>query len=168
MSDALVVTDARWWFGIPQAVNRQISLEQQLQTLKENEQALQTLQESLSQLDHTLTSYLTDRIDAFRLPQEAQVQLNTLSHGVEIQNENMLDEPSKGSPFSSRRVFVSRVFKLVIDAVRLHSHVRPLEQRLLLMSWQWKTWGGEMWPTCLLRQAMAKLLVVAPCWTTCR
>lgn len=57
-----------------QAVNRQISLEQQLQTLKENEQALQSLQESLSQLDHTLTSYLTDRIDAFQLPQEAQVQ----------------------------------------------------------------------------------------------
>lgn len=57
-----------------QAVNRQISLEQQLQTLRENEQALQTLQESLSQLDHTLTSYLTDRIDAFQLPQEAQVR----------------------------------------------------------------------------------------------
>lgn len=56
-----------------QAVNRQIGLEQQLHTLKENEQALQTLQESLSQLDHTLTSYLTDRIDAFQLPQEAQV-----------------------------------------------------------------------------------------------
>ncbi|XP_068433715.1 utrophin isoform X3 [Clinocottus analis] len=55
-----------------QAVNRQISLEQQLQTLKENEQALQTLQESLSQLDHTLTSYLTDRIDAIQLTQEAQ------------------------------------------------------------------------------------------------
>ncbi|XP_005734563.1 utrophin-like [Pundamilia nyererei] len=56
------------------AVNRQISLEQQLQTLRENEQVLQALQESLSQLDHTLTSYLTDRIDAFQLPQEAQVQ----------------------------------------------------------------------------------------------
>lgn len=60
--------------AVLQAVNRQISLEQQLQTLKENEQALQTLQESLSQLDHTLTSYLTDRIDAFQLPQEAQVE----------------------------------------------------------------------------------------------
>ncbi|XP_072299012.1 utrophin [Eucyclogobius newberryi] len=55
-----------------QAVNHQISLEQQLQTLKENEQALLTLQESLSLLDHTLTSYLTDRIDAFQLPHEAQ------------------------------------------------------------------------------------------------
>lgn len=57
-----------------QAVNRQVSLEQQLHTLKENEQALHSLQESLSQLDHTLTSYLTDRIDAFQLPQEAQVR----------------------------------------------------------------------------------------------
>lgn len=62
-----------------QAVNRQISLEQQLQTLKENEQALQTLQESLSQLDHTLTSYLTDRIDAFQLPQEAQVDCTSIT-----------------------------------------------------------------------------------------
>ena len=62
------------WLLVLQAVNRQISLEQQLQTLKENEQALQSLQESLSQLDHTLTSYLTDRIDSFQLPQEAQVR----------------------------------------------------------------------------------------------
>uniref|UniRef100_A0A3P9N7W7 Utrophin n=1 Tax=Poecilia reticulata TaxID=8081 RepID=A0A3P9N7W7_POERE len=51
-----------------------IGLEQQLQTLKENEQAVQTLQESLNQLDHTLTSYLTDRVDAFQLPLEAQLQ----------------------------------------------------------------------------------------------
>ncbi|XP_024146227.1 dystrophin isoform X3 [Oryzias melastigma] len=55
-----------------QAVDRQASLEQQLQRLKENQQALQNLQESLSQLDHTLTSYLTDRVDAIQLPQEAQ------------------------------------------------------------------------------------------------
>lgn len=69
--------DSYWWLAVcdlVQAVNRQLSLEQQLQALKENEQALQSLQESLSQLDHTLTSYLTDRIDAFQVPQEAQVQ----------------------------------------------------------------------------------------------
>lgn len=70
----LTVKYSNPWLDVLQAVNRQISLEQQLQTLKENDQALQTLQESLSQLDHTLTSYLTDRIDAFQLPQEAQVQ----------------------------------------------------------------------------------------------
>lgn len=93
-----------------QAVNRQISLEQQLQTLKENEQALQALQESLSQLDHTLTSYLTDRIDAFRLPQEAQVQPNTLSHPVEIQNENMLHKPSEVCTYSIKKMAIKGVF----------------------------------------------------------
>lgn len=77
MLKILIVKHAIRLLDVLQAVNRQISLEQQLQTLKENEQALQTLQESLSQLDHTLTSYLTDRIDAFQLPQEAQVQHNT-------------------------------------------------------------------------------------------
>ncbi|KAG7239203.1 hypothetical protein INR49_029954, partial [Caranx melampygus] len=72
ISEKLEAFNSRYEQLNHQAVNRQISLEQQLQTLKENEQALQSLQESLSQLDHTLTSYLTDRIDAFQLPQEAQ------------------------------------------------------------------------------------------------
>ncbi|XP_029281706.1 LOW QUALITY PROTEIN: utrophin [Cottoperca gobio] len=69
-----------------QAVNRQISLEQQLQTLKENEQALQTLQESLNQLDNTLTSYLTDRVDAFQLPQEAlTIGADIAAHEVTVE-----------------------------------------------------------------------------------
>ncbi|KAM7395346.1 hypothetical protein PAMA_006892 [Pampus argenteus] len=72
ISEKLQAFNSRYEQLNHQAVNRQIGLEQQLQTLKENEQALQTLQECLSQLDHTLTSYLTDRIDAFQLPQEAQ------------------------------------------------------------------------------------------------
>ncbi|CAJ1078469.1 dystrophin isoform X1 [Xyrichtys novacula] len=69
-----------------QAVNRQISLEQQLQTHKENEQALQALQESFSQLDHKLTSYLTDRIDAFQLPTEAQtIGAEIAAHEVTVE-----------------------------------------------------------------------------------
>ncbi|XP_026097283.1 dystrophin isoform X2 [Carassius auratus] len=55
------------------AAARQMCLEQKLGTLRENEVVLQTLQTSLTQLDQTLTSYLTDRVDAFQLPQEAQV-----------------------------------------------------------------------------------------------
>ncbi|KAM6954362.1 utrophin [Aplochiton taeniatus] len=55
-----------------QAESRQMGLEQQLQTLKENEQLLHGLQESLGLLDRTLTSYLTDHLDAFQLPIEAQ------------------------------------------------------------------------------------------------
>uniref|UniRef100_A0A8C2ZFM6 Utrophin n=1 Tax=Cyclopterus lumpus TaxID=8103 RepID=A0A8C2ZFM6_CYCLU len=72
ISEKLEAFNSRYEQLNHQAVNRQVSLEQQLQTLKENEQALQTLQESLSQLDQTLTSYLTDRIDAIQLTQEAQ------------------------------------------------------------------------------------------------
>jgi len=34
---------------------------------------LQVLQENLVELDRQLTSYLTDRVDAFQMPQEAQV-----------------------------------------------------------------------------------------------
>ncbi|XP_054616989.1 utrophin isoform X8 [Dunckerocampus dactyliophorus] len=69
-----------------QAVKKQMGLEQQQQTLKENNQALQALQESLCQLDHTLTSYLTDRIDAFQLPQEAQtIGAEIATHEVTVE-----------------------------------------------------------------------------------
>uniref|UniRef100_A0A3B5L058 Utrophin n=1 Tax=Xiphophorus couchianus TaxID=32473 RepID=A0A3B5L058_9TELE len=81
-----------------QAVNRQVGLEQQLQTLKENEQALQTLQESLNQLDHTLTSYLTDRVDAFQLPLEAQtIGAEIAAHELtveEMKRRNVTNLPS--------------------------------------------------------------------------
>lgn len=56
-----------------QAVSRQIALEQQLQTMRETDHMLQVLQENLVDLDRQLTSYLTDRVDAFQMPQEAQV-----------------------------------------------------------------------------------------------
>ncbi|XP_068580543.1 utrophin isoform X1 [Cebidichthys violaceus] len=86
ISEKLEAFNSRYEQLNHQAVNRQISLEQQLQTLKENEQALQTLQESLSQLDHTLTSYLTDRIDAIQLTQEAQtIGAEIAAHEVTVE-----------------------------------------------------------------------------------
>ncbi|KAB1275613.1 Utrophin [Camelus dromedarius] len=54
------------------AESKQISLEKQLQVLRETDHMLQVLQESLGELDKQLTTYLTDRIDAFQVPQEAQ------------------------------------------------------------------------------------------------
>uniref|UniRef100_A0A672PMZ2 Utrophin n=1 Tax=Sinocyclocheilus grahami TaxID=75366 RepID=A0A672PMZ2_SINGR len=69
------------------AAARQMSLEQKLGTLRENETALHTLQTSLTQLDQTLTSYLTDRIDAFQLPQEAQViQAEIVAHEATLED----------------------------------------------------------------------------------
>uniref|UniRef100_A0A3P9CMN6 Utrophin n=1 Tax=Maylandia zebra TaxID=106582 RepID=A0A3P9CMN6_9CICH len=86
ISEKLEAFNSRYEQLNHQAVNRQISLEQQLQTLRENEQVLQALQESLSQLDHTLTSYLTDRIDAFQLPQEAQtIGAEIAAHEVTVE-----------------------------------------------------------------------------------
>ncbi|KAJ8355724.1 hypothetical protein SKAU_G00185180 [Synaphobranchus kaupii] len=70
-----------------QAVNRQISLEQQLPQVRESEQTLQALQASLSQLDQTLTSYLTDRVDALQLPQEAQaIQAEIAAHEASLED----------------------------------------------------------------------------------
>ncbi|GLD72355.1 dystrophin-like protein [Lates japonicus] len=95
ISEKLEAFNSRYEQLNHQAVNRQISLEQQLQTLKENEQALQSLQESLSQLDHTLTSYLTDRIDAFQLPQEAQMMTSPESGMLEMnQQPQQIETPS--------------------------------------------------------------------------
>lgn len=86
ISEKLEAFNSRYEQLNHQAVNRQISLEQQLQTLKENGLALQSLQESLCQLDHTLTSYLTDRIDAFQFPQEAQtIGAEIAAHEVTVE-----------------------------------------------------------------------------------
>ncbi|XP_072851849.2 utrophin isoform X2 [Pogona vitticeps] len=72
------------------AVSRQISLEQQLQMMRETDHMLQVLQESLKDLDRQLTSYLTDRIDAFQIPQEAQkIQTEIAAH------ESTLEELKK-------------------------------------------------------------------------
>ncbi|XP_072552167.1 utrophin [Salminus brasiliensis] len=69
------------------AVARQMALEQQLGTLRENDTALHALQESLTQLDQTLTSYLTDRIDAFQLPEEAQaIQTEIAAHEASLED----------------------------------------------------------------------------------
>ncbi|XP_031437852.1 utrophin isoform X1 [Clupea harengus] len=70
-----------------QAESQQMSLEQQLISLRDNENSLQALQENLTQLDHTLTSYLTDRVDAFQLPQEAQrIQAEIVSHEAALED----------------------------------------------------------------------------------
>ncbi|KAL7859203.1 hypothetical protein SRHO_G00143500 [Serrasalmus rhombeus] len=90
-----------------QAVVRQMALEQQLSTLRENEAALQTLQESLTQLDQTLTSYLTDRIDAFHLPQEAQeIQAEITAHEASLEDlrkRNVGNVPAATSEGKSAR-----------------------------------------------------------------
>ncbi|XP_054855344.1 utrophin isoform X2 [Eublepharis macularius] len=87
ISEKLEAFNARYEELSHMAVSRQISLEQQLQMMRETECKLQDLQESLKDLDRQLTSYLTDRIDAFQIPQEAQkIQAEIAAH------ESILEE----------------------------------------------------------------------------
>uniref|UniRef100_A0A670ITU7 Utrophin n=1 Tax=Podarcis muralis TaxID=64176 RepID=A0A670ITU7_PODMU len=89
ISEKLEAFNARYE-ELSHAVSRQICLEQQLQTMRETEHMLQVLQESLKDLDRQLTSYLTDRIDAFQMPQEAQkIQTEIAAH------ESTLEELKK-------------------------------------------------------------------------
>ncbi|XP_030412351.1 utrophin isoform X3 [Gopherus evgoodei] len=92
ISEKLEAFNARYEELSHLAVSRQIALEQQLQTMRENDHMLQVLQENLAELDRQLTSYLTDRIDAFQMPQEAQkIQAEITVH------ESTLEELKKNA-----------------------------------------------------------------------
>ncbi|XP_030302441.1 utrophin [Calypte anna] len=92
ISEKLEAFNARYEELSHLAVSRQIALEQQLQTMRETDHMLQVLQENLTELDRQLTSYLTDRVDAFQMPQEAQkIQAEIAAH------ESTLEELRKSS-----------------------------------------------------------------------
>ncbi|XP_068615937.1 utrophin-like, partial [Brachionichthys hirsutus] len=140
ISEKLEVFKSRYEQLNHQAVNRQISLEQQLQTLKENEQSLQTLQESLRQLDHTLTSYLTDRIDAFQLPQEAQtIGAEITTHEVtleEIRRRNVVNLPpptadGKAGRGGTKLDLLQRKLREISTKYQLFQKPANFEQRML-------------------------------------
>uniref|UniRef100_A0A4W3HNV5 Utrophin n=1 Tax=Callorhinchus milii TaxID=7868 RepID=A0A4W3HNV5_CALMI len=88
ISEKLEAFNARYEELSHQAVSKQISLEQHLQTSRENEQLIRDLQESLGRLDKQLTSYLTDRVDALQLPQEAQVLQTIVSQPLFLTRSN--------------------------------------------------------------------------------
>nr|XP_014437163.1 utrophin isoform X2 [Pelodiscus sinensis]XP_025035407.1 utrophin isoform X2 [Pelodiscus sinensis] len=92
ISEKLEAFNARYEELSHLAVSRQIALEQQLRTMRETEHMLQVLQENLAELDRQLNSYLTDRIDAFQMPQEAQkIQAEIAVH------ESTLEELKKNA-----------------------------------------------------------------------
>uniref|UniRef100_A0A663MQL5 Utrophin n=1 Tax=Athene cunicularia TaxID=194338 RepID=A0A663MQL5_ATHCN len=92
ISEKLETFNARYEELSHLAVSRQITLEQHLQTMRETDHMLQVLQENLAELDRQLTSYLTDRVDAFQMPQEAQkIQAEIAAH------ESTLEELKKSA-----------------------------------------------------------------------
>ncbi|XP_072121477.1 utrophin-like isoform X2 [Mobula birostris] len=116
ISEKLEVFNARYEELSHQAVNKQISLEQRLQMSQENEQRIHYLQESLGQLDKQLTTYLTDRVDALQIPQEAQRKLREVSTKFQL--------------FQKPANFEQRMLdcKCVLDGVKAELHVLDMRK----------------------------------------
>ncbi|XP_012590479.1 PREDICTED: utrophin [Condylura cristata] len=97
ISEKLEAFNSRYEELSRRAESKQISLEKQLQVLRETDHMLQVLQESLGELDKQLTTYLTDRVDAFQVPQEAQkIQAEISAHELTLEElrRNTRSQPS--------------------------------------------------------------------------
>ncbi|XP_063774009.1 utrophin isoform X3 [Pseudophryne corroboree] len=139
ISDKLEAFNARYEELSHLAVKRQISLEQHLQTLREGDHTLQVLQESLEELDKQLTTYLTDRVDALRLPQEAQkIQADISSHETTLEELKkhlrpvILSTPDiKSSRGGSQLDVLQRKLREVSTKFQLFQKPANFEQRML-------------------------------------
>nr|XP_045014209.1 utrophin isoform X3 [Jaculus jaculus]XP_045014210.1 utrophin isoform X3 [Jaculus jaculus] len=121
------------------AESKQISLEKQLQVLRETDHMLQVLQESLGELDKQLTTYLTDRIDAFQLPQEAQkIQAEISAHELTLEElrRNLRSQPptspeGRASRGGSQVDVLQRKLREVSTKFQLFQKPANFEQRML-------------------------------------
>uniref|UniRef100_A0A7N6BWN2 Dystrophin n=1 Tax=Anabas testudineus TaxID=64144 RepID=A0A7N6BWN2_ANATE len=91
--------NTRWDELMARAALRQKELEKGVQWALENDKTLRQIQESLANTDRHLTSYLTDRIDAQQIPQEAQkIQSDLSDHDATLEDmrkKNQDKEPSQ-------------------------------------------------------------------------
>ncbi|XP_044242332.2 utrophin isoform X7 [Ursus arctos] len=121
------------------AESKQISLEKQLQVLRETDHILQVLQESLGELDKQLTTYLTDRIDAFQVPQEAQkIQAEISAHELTLEElrRNTRPQPptspeGRNARGGSQMDVLQRKLREVSTKFQLFQKPANFEQRML-------------------------------------
>ncbi|XP_048210190.1 utrophin isoform X4 [Perognathus longimembris pacificus] len=121
------------------AESKQISLEKQLQALRETEHMFQVLQESLGELDKQLTTYLTDRVDAFQVPQEAQkMQAEISAHELTLEElrRNLRSQPpvspeGRSSRGGSQMEQLQRKLREVSTKFQLFQKPANFEQRML-------------------------------------
>ncbi|XP_056674882.1 utrophin isoform X4 [Monodelphis domestica] len=121
------------------AESRQILLEKQLQTMRETDHMLQVLQESLTELDKQLTTYLTDRIDAFQVPQEAQkIHAEISAHELTLEElrRNSRSQPPTSpegrSPRGGSQIdMLQRKLREVSTKYQLFQKPANFEQRML-------------------------------------
>ncbi|XP_054701264.1 dystrophin isoform X6 [Grus americana] len=86
INEKLEKFNARWEELQQEAVRRQKSLEQSIQSAQETDKTLRLIQESLGVIDKQLTAYIADRVDAAQVPQEAQkIQSELTSHEISLE-----------------------------------------------------------------------------------
>uniref|UniRef100_A0A8B9F969 Dystrophin n=1 Tax=Amazona collaria TaxID=241587 RepID=A0A8B9F969_9PSIT len=86
INEKLEKFNTRWEEIQQEAVRRQKSLEQSIQSAQETDKTLRLIQESLAVIDKQLTAYIAERVDAAQVPQEAQkVQSELTSHEISLE-----------------------------------------------------------------------------------
>ncbi|XP_068278928.1 LOW QUALITY PROTEIN: dystrophin [Nyctibius grandis] len=86
INEKLEKFNTRWEELQQEAVRRQKSLEQSIQSAQETDKTLRLIQESLAIIDKQLTAYIADRVDAAQVPQEAQkIQSELTSHEISLE-----------------------------------------------------------------------------------
>eukprot|EP00069_Balaena_mysticetus_P017357 bmy_02162T0 len=139
ISEKLEVFNSRYEELSHLAESKQISLEKQLQVLRETDHMLQVLQESLGELDKQLTTYLTDRIDAFQVPQEAQkIQAEISAHELTLEElrRNTRSQPptspeGRTARGGSQMDVLQRKLREVSTKFQLFQKPANFEQRML-------------------------------------
>ncbi|XP_075410547.1 utrophin isoform X2 [Tenrec ecaudatus] len=139
ISEKLEVFNSRYEELSHLAESKQISLEKQLHVLREADHVLQVLQEGLAELDKQLTMYLTDRIDAFQVPQEAQkIQAEISAHELTLEElrRNMRPQPptspdGRTARGGSQMDVLQRKLREVSTKFQLFQKPANFEQRML-------------------------------------
>ncbi|XP_077338684.1 dystrophin isoform X2 [Lithobates pipiens] len=133
INEKLEMFNTRWDEVQQEAVRRQKVLEQSIQSAQETDKAIRLIQESLGTIDKQLTAYISDRIDAGHVPQEAQkIQSELLSHEIS------LDEMKKriqGKEMSKKVLLQIEISQKKLQEVstkfRLFQKPANFEQRLI-------------------------------------
>ncbi|XP_072270336.1 dystrophin isoform X1 [Pyxicephalus adspersus] len=133
INEKIEMFNTRWDEVQQEAVRRQKVLEQSIQSAQETDKAIRLIQESLGTIDRQLTAYISDRVDAGQVPQEAQkIQSELLSHEIS------LDEMKKriqGKEMSKKVLLQIEIAQKKLQEVstkfRLFQKPANFEQRLI-------------------------------------
>ncbi|KAM3837732.1 dystrophin isoform 2-T2 [Vipera latastei] len=132
INEKLEKFNIRWEELQQEAVRRQKFLEQSIHSAQEIDKTLQLIQESLAFIDRQLTGYITDRIDAAHVPQEAQkIQSELTSHEISLDE---MKKRNRGKD-SAKRIFsqidtAQKKLQDVFMKFRLFQKPANFEQRL--------------------------------------